>query len=162
MRFAAVLKPLAPNLAANELRTLQQLVDKSVSSRRFVVLMLGGFALFALVLASLGIYGLISYSVTQRTQEIGIRMALGASARDVQTRIVMQTLGLSAIGMTIGVVGSLALTRSLSGLLFGITATDPATFAAMLLVLGIVAGLAGYVPARRASRIDPLVALRTE
>jgi putative ABC transport system permease protein len=158
----AALKPLAPNLATNELRTLQQLVDKSVSSRRFVVLMLGGFALFALVLASLGIYGLISYSVTQRTQEIGIRMALGASARDVQTRIVVQTLGMAAIGMTIGVVGSLALTRSVSGLLFGVTPTDPATFAGMLLVLGLVAGLAGYLPARRASRIDPLLALRTE
>jgi ABC-type antimicrobial peptide transport system permease subunit len=126
------------------------------------MLMLGGFALFALVLASLGIYGLISYSVTQRTQEIGIRMALGASARDVQTRIVIQTLEMAAIGMAIGVVGSLALTRSLTGLLFGITPTDPPTFAAMLLVLGIVAALAGYVPARRASRIDPLVALRTE
>ncbi len=158
----AALKPLAPNLAANELRTLQQLVDKSVSSRRFVVLMLGGFALFALVLASLGIYGLISYSVTQRTQEIGIRMALGASAAHVQARIVIQTLGMAALGMTVGVVGSLALTRSLSGLLFDITPTDPATFAAMLLILGVVAGLAGYVPARRASRIDPLVALRTE
>ncbi len=158
----AALKPLAPNLAANEMRTLQQLVDKSVSSRRFVVLILAGFALFALVLASLGIYGLISYSVTQRTQEIGIRMALGASARDVQTRIVIQTLRMAAIGMTIGVVGSLALTRSVSGLLFGVTATDPATFAAMLLVLAIVAGLAGYLPARRASRIDPLAALRTE
>src|SRR5262245_48528528 len=158
----AALKPLAPNLAANELRTLQQLVDKSVSSRRFVLLMLGGFALFALVLASLGIYGLISYSVTQRTQEIGIRMALGASARDVQVRIVVRPLGMAAVGMIIGVVGSLALTRSVSGLLFEITPTDPATFAAMLSVLGIVAGLAGYVPARRASRIDPLVALRTE
>ncbi len=158
----AALKPLAPNLAANELRTLQQIVDKSVSSRRFVVMMLGGFALFALVLASLGIYALISYSVTQRTQEIGIRMALGASARDVQTRIVIQTLAMAAIGMTIGVAGSLVLTRSLSGLLFGVTPSDPTTFAAMLLVLAIVAGLAGYVPARRASRIDPLVALRTE
>ena len=158
----AVLKPLAPSLAANELRTLQQLVDKSVSSRRFVVMMLGGFALFALILASLGIYGLISYSVTQRTQEIGIRMALGASAGQVQTRIVIQTLAMAAVGMVIGVAGSLALTRSLTGLLFGVTATDPATFAVMLLVLGLVAGLAGYVPARRASQIDPLVALRTE
>jgi predicted permease len=158
----AALKPLAPNLATNELRTLQQIVDKSVSSRRFVVLMLGGFALFALVLASLGIYGLISYSVTQRTPEIGIRMALGASARDVQMRIVIQTLGLAAIGMTIGVAGSLALTRSVSGLLFGITPTDPATFAGMLVVLGLVACLAGYLPARRASRIDPIVALRSE
>ena len=85
---AATLKPLAPNIAGNEFRTLQQLVDKSVSPRRFVVLLLGGFAVFALILASLGIYALISYSVNQRTQEIGIRMALGASARDVQARIV--------------------------------------------------------------------------
>jgi len=156
------LKPLAPNLPANAVRTIQQLVDRSVSPRRFVVLMLGGFAAFALVLASLGIYALISYSVGQRTQEIGIRMALGASARDVQTRIVGQTLRLAAIGMAIGVVASWAVAQSLSGLLFGVTATDPATFAGMLLVLALVATLAGYVPARRASRIDPLVALRTE
>jgi predicted permease len=158
----ATLKPLAPNLAANEFRTLQQLVDKSVSPRRVVVLLLGGFALFALILASLGIYGLISYSVNQRTQEIGIRMALGASARDVQTRILMQTLRLAAIGMTLGVCASWALAQSLRGLLFEVTAADPTTFVGMLLVLAIVATLAGYLPARRASRIDPLVALRAE
>jgi predicted permease len=158
----AALKPLAPNIAGNEFRTLQQLVDRSVSPRRLVVLMLGGFAAFALILASLGIYALISYSVGQRTQEIGIRMALGASARDVQARIVGQTLRLAAIGMAIGVAASWAVAQSLSGLLFGVTATDPATFAGMLLVLAIVATLAGYVPARRASRIDPLVALRAE
>jgi ABC-type antimicrobial peptide transport system permease subunit len=153
---------MAPNLAGNEFKTLQQLVDKSVSPRRFVVLMLGAFAIFALVLASLGIYALISYSVGQRTQEIGIRMALGASARDVQTRIVLQTLRMAAAGMTIGVIGASLLTRSLSGLLFGISATDPATFVGMLAALAIVATLAGYVPARRASRIDPVVALRSE
>jgi predicted permease len=158
----AALKPLAPNIGGNEFRTLQQLVDRSVSPRRLVVLMLGGFAVFALILASLGIYALISYSVGQRTQEIGIRMALGASARDVQTRIVGQTLRLAAIGMTIGVAASWAVAQSLSGLLFGVTATDPATFAGMLVVLAVVATLAGYVPARRASRIDPLVALRAE
>ena len=124
--------------------------------------MLGGFALFALILASLGVYGLISYSVNQRTQEIGIRMALGASARNVQTRIVVQTLQLAAAGMAIGAVASLALARGLSGLLFGVTATDPATFLGMLVVLAAVATLAGYLPARRASRIDPLVALRAE
>lgn len=158
----ATLKPLAPNLAGNEFRTLQQLVDRSVSPRRLVVLLLGGFAAFALILASLGIYGLISYSVNQRTQEIGIRMALGASARHVQTRIIVQTLQLAAIGMIIGVGASWALARSLRGLLFEVTATDPLTFLGMLLVLAIVATLAGYLPARRASRIDPLVALRAE
>jgi predicted permease len=158
----ATLKPLAPNIAGNEFRALQQLVDKSVSPRRVVVLLLGGFAVFALILASLGIYGLISYSVNQRTQEIGIRMALGASARHVQTRIVVQTLQLAAIGIAVGIVASWFLARSLSGLLFGVTATDPVTFVGMLLVLATVAALAGYVPARRASRIDPLVALRAE
>jgi predicted permease len=156
------LKPLAPNIGGNEFRTLQQLVDKSTSPRRFVVLMLGGFAVFALILASLGIYALISYSVSQRTQEIGIRMALGASARDVQARIVFQTLRLAAVGLAIGVGVSWAIARSLSGLLFGVTATDPVTFLGMLVVLAIVATLAGYLPARRASRIDPLVALRAE
>ena len=104
----AALQPIAPNLPGNDFRTLQQLVDKSVSPRRFMVLLLGGFAVFALVLASLGIYGLISYSVNQRTQEIGIRMALGASARDVQTRIIAQTLRLAAIGMVLGTVASWA------------------------------------------------------
>ena len=156
------LKPIAPNLPGNEFRTVQQLVDRSVSPRKFVVLMLAGFAVFALVLASLGIYALISYSVSQRTQEIGIRMALGASARDVQVRIVWQTLRLAIAGMAIGVAASWIIARSLSGLLFGVTASDPATFAGMLVVLTGVAVLAGYLPARRASRIDPLVALRDE
>jgi predicted permease len=158
----ATLRPIAPNLAGNEFRTLQQLVDKSVSPRRLVVILLGGFAVFALILASLGIYGLISYSVNQRTQEIGIRMALGASARDVQSRIVVQTLRLAAIGMAIGGAASWAIARSLTGLLFGVTPTDPATFGGMLLILAMVATLAGYLPARRASRIDPLVALRVD
>jgi ABC-type antimicrobial peptide transport system permease subunit len=105
---------------------------------------------------------LISYSVSQRTQEVGIRMALGASARDVQSGIVLQTLRLAAVGLTIGVAASWAIARSLNGLLFGVTATDPVTFLGMLLVLLVVATLAGYLPARRASRIDPLVALRAE
>jgi predicted permease len=156
------LKPLAPNLAGNDFRTLQQLVDKSVSPRRFLVLLLGGFAVFALILASLGIYGLISYSVHQRTQEIGIRMALGASARDVQRQIVAQTLWLAAIGMAVGAAASWVVARGISGLLFEVTASDPRTFLAMLVVLTSVAVVAGYVPARRASRIDPMVALRSE
>src|SRR5262249_48366918 len=150
------------NLGGNEFRPLQTLVDRSVSPRRFMVLMLGGFAAFALILASLGIYALISYSVSLRTQEIGIRMALGASAGNVQARIVLQTLTLAAIGMALGVGASWLLGRSLSGLLYGVTATDPVTFAAMLIVLTLVASLAGWLPARRASRIDPLVALRAE
>jgi predicted permease len=154
------LRPVAPNISGNAFRTLQQLVDKSVSPRRFVVLMLGAFALFALVLASLGIYGVISYSVNQRTQEIGIRMALGAQAGRVQAGILLQTLGLAAIGMSVGGAASWALARSLKGLLYSVTAADPLTFAGMLVVLTSVAAIAGYVPARRASKIDPATALR--
>jgi predicted permease len=156
----AALKPIAPNLAGNDFRLVQQLVDKAVSPRRFVVLLLGGFALFALILASLGIYGVISYSVNQRTQEIGIRMALGASAGNLQARIILQTLSLAAAGMAIGAVGSWLMSRWLGGMLFETKAGDPVTFVAMLLVLGTVSAVAGYLPARRASRIDPSVALR--
>jgi predicted lysophospholipase L1 biosynthesis ABC-type transport system permease subunit len=158
----AALLPLAPNLPGNDFRTLQQIVDKSTSPRRFIVLLLGGFAVFALVLASLGIYGLISYSVNQRTQEIGIRMALGASARDVKGRIMAQTLRLAVIGMALGTAASWVVVRSAGGLLFGVTPRDPGTFAGMLVVLTLVALIAGYLPARRASRVDPMVALRAE
>jgi predicted permease len=156
------LKPIAPNLASNDFRTLHQVVDKSVSPRRFTVLLLGAFAAFALVLASLGIYALISYSVNQRTQEIGIRMALGAGAADIQRQIVGQTLWLTVVGAGLGTAVSWVLARALQGLLFEVGAGDPATFLGMLLVLTGVALAAGYLPARRASRIDPMVALRAE
>ncbi len=156
----AALKPIVPNLPGKELRTLQQIVDKSVSPRRFVVLLLGGFALFALVLASLGIYGVISYGVNQRTQEIGIRMALGASASRLQAGIIGQTLWLAAVGILIGGAASWVLARAMDGMLFGITASDPLTFLLMPVVLTLVAVIAGYLPARRASRIDPSIALR--
>jgi predicted permease len=156
------LAPIAPNLAGNDFRTLQQIVDRSVSPRRFTVLLLGAFAAFALVLASLGIYALISYSVGQRTQEIGIRMALGASTRDVQAGIIGQTLRLAAIGLVFGGAASWLVARGASSLLYGVTARDPQTFAAMAVVLLAVAFVAGYLPARRASRIDPMVALRAD
>ena len=154
------LRPMDPTLPVNEFRTLQQFVDKAVSPRRFLVLLLAGFSGFALILASLGIYAVISYSVNQRTQEIGIRMALGASARSLQGRILLQTLGLAAMGMSLGAVASWLLARTISSLLFGVTATDPVTFLGMLVTLTAVAAIAGYVPARRASRIDPMLALR--
>ena len=156
----AALRPIEPNLPGKEFRMLQQLVDKAVSPRRVVVLLLAGFAGFALILASLGIYAVISYSVNQRTQEIGIRMALGATSGDLQSRILLQTLGLAAVGMVIGVAAAWFLARAISGLLYGVTSTDPVTFAGMLGVLTLVAAIAGYVPARRASRIDPMIALR--
>jgi predicted permease len=156
------LKPVARNLAGNDFRTLQQIVDKSVSPRRFTVMLLGAFAAFALVLASLGIYALISYSVNQRTQEIGIRMAMGATALDIQRQIVGQTLWLTAMGLALGATASWTLARGLEGLLFEVTASDPGTFLGMLLVLTMVALIAGYLPARRASGIDPMTALRSE
>jgi predicted permease len=159
-RLRDALRPIEPDLPTANMRTLQTMVDRAVSPRRFVVWLLGGFAGFALVLASLGIYAVISYSVSQRTQEIGIRMALGASAEMLQRSILVQTLGLAGIGMVVGVVASWALARTLSGLLFGVTSSDPATFAGILVILTVVAALAGYLPARRASRIDPMSALR--
>jgi predicted permease len=159
-RLREALRPIEPDLPTANMRTLQTMVDRAVSPRKFVVWLLGGFAGFALVLASLGIYAVISYSVSQRTQEIGIRMALGASAETLQRSILLQTLGLAAIGMIVGVVASWVLARMLNGLLFGVTSSDPVTFAGMLVVLTGVAALAGYLPARRASRIDPMSALR--
>jgi ABC-type antimicrobial peptide transport system permease subunit len=157
----AALKPLDPNLGSSEFRNVQQLVDKATSPRRFVVMMLTGFSIFALILAALGIYAVISYSVQQRTQEIGIRMALGASARRLQTSIMLQTLLLAGIGLFIGLGASLILTRSLRALLFEVNTHDPASFIGTVIVLVAVAAIAGYFPARRASQIDPINALRS-
>lgn len=154
------LRPFEPELAKNDFRDLQQSVDKAVSPRRVVVWLLAGFAGFALILASLGIYAVISYSVQQRTQEIGIRMALGDSGGHLQLGILLQTLGMASVGIVLGLVASWILARTISSLLFGVSAADPVTFIGMLVTLFAVAALAGYLPARRASRIDPIVALR--
>jgi predicted permease len=156
----SALRPLDPNLPVREFQTLQGLVDRAVSPRRFLVLLLAGFAAFALVLASLGIYAVISFSVSQRVQEIGIRMALGASAADLQRRIVLRTLGLAAFGLALGMAAARALSTALGSLLFGVTSGDPVTFVAMGTLLTAVAAIAGYIPAWRASRIDPMIALR--
>jgi cell division protein FtsX len=155
------LRPVDPNLPVQEFQSFQDLVDRAVSPRRFLVALLAGFAAFALVLASMGIYAVISFSVSQRVQEIGIRMALGASAVDVQWRIVLRTLGLSAIGLGLGMATARVLSRALGSMLFGVTAGDPVTFAVMGALLLSVALGAGYIPAWRASRIDPMVALRS-
>jgi predicted permease len=156
------LSPLDPNLPTNEFRVIQDMIDKSTSPRRFLVLLLAGFAAFALVLASLGIYGVISYSVNQRTQEIGIRCALGASPMELQKRILIETLRLAAVGMALGLFAAWILARVMQGLLFGVTSSDPITFAMVpLLILG-VATLAGFLPSRRAARLDPVEALRAE
>ncbi len=154
------LAPVVPKLATNEVQTLQGAVDRATSPRRFVTALLGGFSIFALCLALLGIYGVISYTVTHRRQEIGVRIALGASARQVQGRIIRETVELALAGIVLGTLGSWIAARTLSGFLFGVTAADPLTYAAMVVLLSIVAVGSGYLPARRASRIDPIVALR--
>jgi len=157
----AALRPVDPNLPVREFVTLQDLVDRAVSPRRFLVLMLAGFAAFALILASLGIYAVISYSVSQRAKEIGIRMALGASATDLRRRIVLRTLGLAAVGLALGMAASRTLSSALGSLLFGITTGDPVTFTEVAAILIAVAAIAGYIPAWKASRIDPMSALRS-
>ncbi|HEV2349241.1 MAG TPA: ABC transporter permease [Terriglobia bacterium] len=156
------LKPLDPNLPANEFRPLQTLVDKAVSPRRFILILLSGFSAFALILASLGIYAVVSYSVSQRTQEFGIRMALGAQPRDVLRLVLGRGLMLALTGAGAGLIGALALTRLMASMLYGVQPDDFATFMVVLLVLGCVALAANYIPAYRATKIDPMVALRYE
>jgi predicted permease len=154
------LRQIDKNMPLPQIEGLQDLVDKSVSPRRFLALLLGGFAGFALLLAAVGTYAVISHSVNQRVLEIGIRMALGASATNLQSRILLNTLGLVGAGLLLGMAASGMLTGLLRGLLFGVTPGDPVTFIAIGATLVAVAALAGYLPARRASRIDPMVASR--
>jgi ABC-type antimicrobial peptide transport system permease subunit len=135
-------------------------VDHASSPRRFFVLLVASFAGLGLLLAALGIYGVISYSVTQRTQEIGIRMALGATMAQVQRGVLGKTLRLTLVGVAAGAVASLVVTKGISALLFATAPRDPVTFAGVVFVLGAVALMAGFLPARRASRINPMVALR--
>jgi predicted permease len=149
-----------PQLPVPATHTMEQLVNRSVFARRFVVRLVAGFAVFGLLLASLGIYGVISYSVTRRQQEIGIRMALGATPEAVRTSILSQTGTLVVIGLAIGLPASAVAARAIRGLLYNVGASDPITFMSVLAILGCVALLAGYLPARRATRVDPAIALR--
>jgi predicted permease len=154
------LRTVNPGQPATEFRTLEDVVNHATSPRRFFAILVGIFAALGLILASLGIYGVISYGVTQQTQEIGIRMALGATRERVQAGVLGKTLRMALVGMGAGVVVSYGMAREIRSLLYGTQPTDLATFAGMLVLLTMVALLAGYLPARRASRIDPMTALR--
>ena len=150
-----------PAVPASDLRTLDQMVDRAMSPRRFILLLIGAFALAALLLASLGIYGVVSWSVSQRAPEIGIRMALGATASSVRARVLVTTLWLAAAGIGAGLLGALMLSKLLTSMLYGVTPSDPLTFGAIVLLLLGLAVLSSYLPARRASRVDPISVLRS-
>jgi putative ABC transport system permease protein len=141
---------------------MEQIVSGSLAERRFTMLVLIIFATTALLLAAVGIYGVMSYAVTRRTRELGIRVALGSSRREIVSLVLRQGMRLAAIGLAGGLVAAVALTRLMAGLLYGVRPADPATLAAVALLLGGIALAACYIPARRAMAVDPVVALRCE
>ena len=151
-----------PTIPVYDVRTMEGRMYDSLARQRFATLMLGAFAAFALVLAIVGVYGVISYLVTQGAHDIGLRIALGARAGDIVGLVVRQGMELAGIGMALGVAGAAALTRVMSSLLFGVSARDALTFTSASLILTLVAFLASFFPAQRAARIDPITALREE
>jgi putative ABC transport system permease protein len=162
-QWAAAVRETVQNLdkrAAISMRTLEQMVDRSTWSRRNLALLMGVLGAAALLLAAMGIYGVISYLVAQRTREMGVRLALGAQRRDLLKLVLGQGLTLTMIGVAAGLTLALALTRFLSSMLFGVSAADPITFTAIALILAVVALMASFLPARRAMGVDPITALR--
>jgi len=150
------------NVPVSDIRLMSEVVAISTAERRLTMMMLMIFSVVALVLAAVGIYGVINYSVSQRTQEIGIRMALGAQRGDVLRMVVGQAMSLATAGIALGALGAFTLTRLMTNLLFSVKPGDPLTFLAVSILLAAVAALASYVPGRRATRVDPVVALRAE
>jgi putative ABC transport system permease protein len=151
----------AQNVVSN-VQTLDEVISGSLSTQRFSMILLGAFAIVALLLASLGIYGVISYLVGQRTHELGIRIALGASRANIFRLVVTHGMKMALAGVAVGVLAAFGLTRLMSKMLFGVSATDPLTFVSIAGLLSVIALLACYLPARKATKVDPLIALRTE
>jgi putative ABC transport system permease protein len=158
----AAVQALDPDQPVENLQTMAEMLAAWIQPARFVALLMGSLAAVALLLASIGTYGVIAYGVSQRTREIGIRMALGASACQVQALMARSGLRMTLGGIAIGVPAALASTRALEGILSGTSPTDPAVFAAVTATLAVVALLASWLPARRAARVDPLTILRSE
>jgi putative ABC transport system permease protein len=156
------LKAMDPDQPITDMRTMTEVISRSVWQPRLYAILFGVFAAVALALASVGIYGVMAYSVSERTREIGIRLALGAQRRDVLKLVVAQGVTLALIGAGIGLGAALALTRLMQTLLFEVSPTDPLTFAGLAALLSVVALLACYLPARRATKVDPMIALRCE
>ena len=157
-----VVRQLSPSTPVSQIQTMDEIVAASVASRRFSTELLAGFAVLALALAAIGIYGVIAYDVSQRTYEIGLRMALGAQSGQVAGMMLGRGVRMVGIGLAIGVAGSLAVTGVLRSLLVGVSRLDPVTIIGVVVVLGLVAAGAAYLPARRASAVDPMLALRRE
>jgi putative ABC transport system permease protein len=158
----AALQGVDPDLPLSGVNTMERLMDQTTGPRRFSMLLLGMFSVLAAVLASVGLYGVMSYNVTQRAKELGVRLALGAASRDLVGLILEQGMRLALVGVGIGLVAAYALTRLMSTMLFNVSATDPLTFVAIALLLLGVTLLASWIPARQATKVDPIIALRAE
>jgi predicted permease len=156
------MRPVDPSLPLFQIETLQNVIAESVASRRLISLLLGSFAAVALALAALGLYGVVSYAVAQRTRELGVRLALGAQRGDVFRLIIGGGMKLAAVGLLAGLIAALGLTRLMSSLLYNVGASDPFTFGIVVVTLALVTLLANYLPARRATKVDPMIALRYE
>jgi putative ABC transport system permease protein len=157
-----IVRQLDPDLPIGDVRTIEEIIETSTGEPRFRSYLIAGFAILALVLAAVGVYGLISFTVTQRVPEIGVRLALGASPRQVFTQVIGQGVRLAVVGVALGLLAAFAATTVVQGLLFNTSATEPVVYVSLSVLLLAMAALACYVPARRAMRVDPMIALRSE